>query len=106
MDVITEQKLEGYLALFEEIRQRTGDDDIAKALLGEIAKDLRMEQIQEERGLNGSTPATIAQLNYLKRLGAVIPQEGLTRSQASKLIDSAKALRNQAGITRVSMRIP
>ena len=105
MDSIIEQKLESYLELLDEIKQRIGDDDIATALLGEIAKDLRMEQIQQERSFNGSAPATEAQIGYLKRLGAVIP-DGLTRSQASKLIDSAKAMRNQTGAKGIHMRIP
>lgn len=105
MDSIIEQKLEGYLELLDEIKQRIGDDDIAMTLLSEIAKDLRMNEIQQERSFNGNAPATEAQLAYLRRLGAVIP-EGLTRSQASKLIDSTKALRNQAGVARVHMRIP
>ena len=105
MSFEVQDKLDRYVDLLDQIKQRVGDNETAKALLGEIAKDLRMEQIQQERSFNGSAPATPAQLRYLGRLGAAIP-EGLTRSQASKLIDSTKAIRDQVTVPGVPMRIP
>jgi hypothetical protein len=47
-----------------------------------------MEQIREEReGMNGE-PATMKQLQYLKTLGMQV-SPGLTKRQASRLIDNA-----------------
>ena len=61
MNVIMQQKLDSYLALLDEIKERTGDDDTARVLLGEMTKDLRMEQIQQER-----TPLEQATVEQLK----------------------------------------
>ena len=39
---IETKKIEGYLALFNEIEKRTGDDAVALAILEQIGKDTRM----------------------------------------------------------------
>ena len=92
MDIIIQQKLDSYLALLDEIKERTKDDETARALLGEVAQDLRSEKIREQTVINGIASATESQIGYLKRLGAEIP-EGLTKQQASVLINNAKAAR-------------
>lgn len=92
MDENTKQEISNYLELLDEIKQGTEDENTAAVILAEIAKDRRIEQTRPERSFNGNAPATENQIAYLQDLGVVIP-EGLTRQQASKLIDNAKASR-------------
>ena len=106
MDEYTQEKLDRYLELLDEVRQKTQDERTAVSLLQEISKDRRMEQMRGEASYNGDAPATEKQKAYLERLGAVIP-EGLTRQQASELIDSTKASRQWSKRTiRAPVRIP
>ena len=106
MDVEMQQKLDSYLVLLKSIKERTEDEQTARVLLSEISKDLRMMQIQQEKNSNGNISATENQIGFLKRLGAEIP-EGLTKQQASKLIDATLADRKH-GIDAIEtpMRIP
>ena len=94
MDENIKEKLDGYLELFNEIFAKTRDDKVSLAILVEIAKDLRVEQMKEERSNSGDLPATEKQNAFLKKLGAVIPQEGLTKKRASEIIESTKKLRD------------
>jgi hypothetical protein len=93
MDDNTKQKLDGYLELFNEIFAKTRDDKVSMAILVEIAKDIRVEQMKEDKSFNGDLPATDKQKSFLEKLGAVIPQEGLTRKKASEIIENTKKLR-------------
>jgi hypothetical protein len=79
-----------YLELFQEIRQKVGDDIVARTVMQEVAKDRRMDEIREERELRNGEPATTRQVQYLKRLGVELAP-GLTKKQASLLIDNALA---------------
>jgi hypothetical protein len=98
--------IDGYLGLLQAIEMRTHDRQMAVLLLPEIAKDLRMGQMRETRNLNGDTPATENQIGYLKRLGAVIPA-GITRQQASELIDRKKAEKEAPIQTiKIPVRVP
>ena len=49
-----------------------------------------MDQMREERELRNSGPATRRQLGYLNVLGVEVPA-GLTKREASRLIDEAVA---------------
>lgn len=89
------ERVKEYLELFQAIRQRTGDDRAAVAILQEVNKDIRMEQIRQERangvefgnGWNGGDePATERQLSYLKNLGVQVDGK-LTKKKASAMID-------------------
>ena len=79
-------KLEAYLELFQEIKSRVGDEILARAILSEVSKDRRMEQIREEREMRNGEPATTRQLQFMKELGIKI-RAGITKKQASMLID-------------------
>lgn len=106
MDESTKEKLDSYLELLEEIKSRTSDERVSAALLGEIAKDKRMEQIRQERNFNGDLPATEKQVSFLRNLGAAIP-ENLTRRQASQLIEETKAaIREMDKAGKVPVRMP
>lgn len=82
-------KVEKYLALFEEIRKRTSDDRVAQAILVEVAKDRRMDEMKEEREAGNTEPATPKQLQFMRELYIDIPG-GVTKKQASELITIAK----------------
>ena len=91
-----------YVELLSELRQQGLEEQTAIAVLEQVGKDKRAAMISRERGngngfgqaskgvVNGDVPATEKQLNYLKVLG-VDTDEGLTKQQASNLIDEHSA---------------
>lgn len=81
-----------YLELYKEIRAKTQDERAAWTILQEVSKDMRTSQIREERqnGESNIQGATPKQVQYLKNLGVDIPA-GLTKQEASAMIDEAKA---------------
>lgn len=96
MDKLEKGRVAYYFRLLEHIRfkYKVGEET-ALALLHEVAEDLRAQAKQEGRGpvretVEGEEPATDRQLQYLKRLG-VNPKEGLSKQEASGLIDEALA---------------
>jgi len=78
-------KLEEYFELLDEVKGKVQDDVTAGRIVSEIAKDMRMEQIREERE-NKAQPATAKQLQFMKNLKIEIP-DGVTKAEASRLID-------------------
>ncbi|MCH8073995.1 MAG: hypothetical protein IIA09_18855 [Proteobacteria bacterium] len=90
------QTMDEYVELFDEIRNKVDSEEAAAAVLNQIGKEMRMRQMFARRDdarrvslSNGDRSASEKQVKYLKRLGVTIP-EGLTRKQASNLIDEAK----------------
>jgi len=78
-----------YCMILDEIRSGQGlGDEAALAVFQEVAKDLRMWQILARKKALENEPATGAQIDYLRRLG-VEPRPGLTRKEASAVIDQA-----------------
>ena len=61
---------------------------IALAILQELSKDRRMDEIRAERESREREGATEKQLAYLQSLGVECP-EGLTKAEASRMIDHA-----------------
>ena len=92
MHIDIQSRVEEFACLFDQIKQRFSEDTAAIAVLQEIKKDMRMSNIQYQRANNKTAPATEKQLGYLKTLGVTVP-EGVTKQQASKLIEDAKAMR-------------
>ena len=86
MDQNMQAKLDKYMDLFEELKQKTNDERTALTLLQEVSKDRRMEEIREEREVKNSEPATTKQLKFMKKLGIDVPP-GITKREASMLID-------------------
>jgi len=76
-------KVDGYLWLFEEIKNRSGSETVALALLQEVAKDKRTEGMREA---NNSQPATTKQKRFMDDLGINYPKT-ITKKEASMLID-------------------
>ena len=89
-----QSKLEEYLKLLEQIKQRTTDERTAVALLQEVSKDRRSAEIREERETkNGDTqdsqPATEKQKQFMKKLGIKFPAT-VTKQEASLMIDEER----------------
>ena len=85
------ERLEEYLDLFETVKARVGDEQVACEIINQVGKDGRCEKMQGSRRstVNASDdgneiPATSKQIGYLKRLGVAVP-EGVTKYQASEL---------------------
>ena len=81
-----QSKLDEYMRLLEQIKQKTGDERTAVSLLQELSKDRRAAEIHEERGVEQSQPATEKQKNFMKKLGIKFP-DTVTKQEASTLID-------------------
>jgi len=86
MDQNIQAKLDKYLGLFEELKQRTNDERVALTLLQEVSKDRRMDEMREEKEAKNNDPATEKQKNFMKKLGIDFPKT-VTKREASALID-------------------
>jgi hypothetical protein len=91
MQFDVQSKLEEYLKLLEQIKQKTGDERTAVSLLQEVSKDRRSAEIREERetknsDTNSSEPATEKQKQFMKKLGIKFPAT-VTKQEASMLLD-------------------
>lgn len=89
-----ESKLEEYLQLLEQIKQKTTDERTAVSLLQEVSKDRRSAEIREERetknsDTNDSETATEKQKQFMKKLGIKFPAT-VTKQEASMLIDEER----------------
>ena len=77
-----------YFALYNQIRDTVGDQNVALAILQEVAKDIRASQIRQEKQQRANGSASERQKAHLRRLGVEFSQ-GITREEASRLIDEA-----------------
>lgn len=87
-------RTEEYIALFESIQQKLPEvndkETLSIAIMQEIAKDRRMEEINKNGNGNNKKPATSKQIAYLRKL-EMNPSEGMTKAEASKVIAEAVA---------------
>ena len=105
---------EPYIELFDALRGRVGDDQVALAIMAEMARDRRMSIIQAERQSRledfesgpgeqaneqpGERPnpknraASAKQVDYLRKLG-ITPIVNMSSFEASQAIDEALARR-------------
>ena len=87
-----QSKLDEYLRLLGQIKQKTTDERTAVSLLQELSRDRRSAEIREERESrnsednNSSIPATDKQKQFMKKLGIKFP-EAVTKQEASLMID-------------------
>jgi hypothetical protein len=88
MEKDMKQRVEDYLELFNDIKQSVGDDITARAILAEVSKDRRMDEIRSEKETSNGKPATEKQLAFLKDLGVSF-RKGVTKREASELLDEA-----------------
>lgn len=97
-------RAEEYLWLFKGIYKRIDDaldkERLAIAIMQEMAKDMRMEVIKQEKEQTriekAKEPATVKQINYLRILGVTVG-DGLTKQKAAELIDMAKMNNHKNG---------
>jgi hypothetical protein len=90
MEIDIRNKVKNYIELIETIKEQTGDDAVALAIFHEVMNDSRSEYSSPKKKVyNSDSPATDKQIEYLKKLGAHIPEQ-VTRQQASDLIDQAQ----------------
>ena len=86
MESMDIDKLESYIELYDEIREKTESDSAAVAILQEMGKDKRSNQIRDEKTSVNNEPATEKQRRFMKRLGMSFPK-GVTKKEASVLLD-------------------
>ena len=86
MEENIQEKLGYYLELLGKIKESVQDESTAVRILGEVAKDARMQQIRQERQGHSVEPATQKQRAFLKELGVEVPKR-LTKELASQVID-------------------
>jgi hypothetical protein len=94
MEQILQSKLNSYLELYSQIRQKTGDDKVALSLLQELSKDRRMEEIRQEKETRNGEPATEKQKKFMKKLGINFPRN-VTKREAFVLIDEELGKNNE-----------
>ena len=90
MEFNVQSKMEEYLALLEQIKERTEDERTAVSLLQEISKDRRSGEIRTERAAQSNEPATEKQKQFMKKLNIQFPAT-VTKHEASALIDEELA---------------
>ena len=86
MDESTKEKVADYLEVFNEIKKKTDDSTVAIALLSEICKDRRMQEIKEQKEANNNEPATSKQKRFMDDLGIKYPKT-VSKKEASMLIE-------------------
>ncbi|OQZ06786.1 MAG: hypothetical protein B6D36_03215 [Planctomycetes bacterium UTPLA1] len=92
-----DERVNHYVRLFETIRNKVGDDQLAAIILEQCGKDARVAQMRgfDQRSDNGSargdTSATPKQLAFLEKLQVKYIPQNLTRMKASQMIDEAQS---------------
>lgn len=81
--------IEKYIEIYDKIRERTGHDGLALVIFQQVIRDMRKKE--NTNTADSSGPATEKQINYLKRLGVLVP-ENLTKQRASKFIERAEEI--------------
>lgn len=90
MDTNMRKWLDAYIELFDAISEKTEQEISAIAILQEISKDRRAQQIHSERMEKNGDPATAKQKGFMRRLGLEFPED-ITKAEASALIDEERA---------------
>ena len=90
MDEEMKARVDNYLSLLNEIRAAVTDEATAARILTEVAKDVRMAKRDEQRRNGRSNGATPRQVGWLRMRGIAAPA-GLTKQQASAVIDAEQA---------------
>ncbi len=85
-----EKRFETYLGLYGGILGKVNSPEVALGILQECARDRRMQEIRQEKERGNGDAATERQIAFLRDLGVEV-EPGLTKRQASQLIDEARA---------------
>jgi hypothetical protein len=92
-------KISEYLELIEAIKDQVEDPATALAILPEIRKDMRAAEMRQSSSTFNSTgdlPATENQISFIRSLGGKMPEQGLTRNQASKVIEELEKIKKSS----------
>jgi len=85
MDENIQVRMDGYIELFEKLKEKTGAETVALALLQELAKDRRTDEMREQKEAKNNEPATPKQKRFMDDLGIKYPKT-VTKKEASMLI--------------------
>ena len=90
-----DERVDLYVRLFERIRGKVGDDQLAVALVDQCGKDWRVAQMHaeapREQAADGEAAmATPKQLAFLEKLQVKYIPRGLSKADASRMIDEAQ----------------
>ena len=96
MDEKLNEKASEYAKLLSDLRMQVGDNEAALVILSELGKDRRVEKMAVKSFSNGNgrgydADATPKQRALLQHLGMPVPAGGLTKAEASRMIDEARA---------------
>ena len=86
MDKDTKERLNAYIELLDEIKEKTDNEETAVALLHEICKDRRMTMIKQEKSGGDDAVATEKQKKFMEQLGIKFPKD-ISKKEASVLIE-------------------
>jgi len=108
MIIDVQSKISEYLDLIEAIKEQVDDPATAFAILPEIRKGMRAAEMRQGNGYSstGDLPATDNQLAYIRKLGGRIPEQGLTRNQASKVIGDLENIKKSPEVFQAPVRRP
>jgi len=81
-----QSKLDEYVEIVEQVRQKMNSDEIAIGVLHELCKDQRMECMRHEVRRPAEEPATAKQKRLLRELKVRYPKD-ISKLEASQLID-------------------
>ncbi len=94
------ERVDFYKQLVDQLTGAVPDSAVVASVVEQVGKDLRMGQILRREGnaSNGSNgwngsdeqPATAKQIGFLRRLGVKDIPAGLSKREASRLIDEAQ----------------
>lgn len=103
-----QSKISEYLELIEAINEQVDDPATALAILPEIRKDMRSAEMRQQSSYSstGDLPATDNQLFYIRKIGGKIPEQGLTRNQASKVISDLGEAKKTTEVFQAPVRRP
>ncbi|MGD0572451.1 MAG: hypothetical protein ABSB11_05465 [Sedimentisphaerales bacterium] len=103
-----QSKISEYLELIEAIKEQVDDPATALAILPEIRKDMRAAEMRQGNNHSSTAdlPASEAQIAYIKNLGGHFPPQGLTRNQASRMIDELQTKKTPVTVEKMPMRRP
>ena len=95
MKIELQTQIDRYADLLENIEQRVGNKADSIAIMQEIRKDMRMQQIRAQNSSPKQLPVTERQKRFLQSLGVTQFDETLTRQQASQLIKDTIATKEK-----------
>lgn len=89
-------EVERYIKQYNEVVEKlngAGDKQTAIAIIQEVNKDRRMQEMKRDKEKSDNEPATKKQVEFAKKLKIELP-EGITKAEISEKINEALAKNN------------